>query len=367
MYGIPIPESELPESIDWPSVARSAKKQAVLGIIIDSIHLLPEHLRPSGELSAKMNRFALGLIQTNLIVDKTVGRLVSFLGQHGIQGVLLKGQGVARYYRSPQMRQCGDIDFYVGKKQYKKAVRICKENLVGEKGDFHETGQHFSTDMDGVLIELHRRVSRFHTPGRDLRFQNWVAGELESSPERRLCSIGNKEVTLPSVDFDALFIFHHAWHHYFEKGIGLRQLCDWSMIMHRHGCDIDRERLRRNLHRFGLTKGWKLFACIAVNHLGVEKEKIPLYDPACSKKSEVLLEEIISGGNFGRYTEAYRKRMQSSGLRRIMSGVGDLTTRLFTIMKLEPVEATFFYIDTLFSGSLLAIKRSFKNLSGSRR
>lgn len=358
MYGIPLPESQLPESIDWEPIVKLAKKQVTLGIIIDSVQMLPERLRPTGDLSAKMNRFALGLIQTNIILDKTVARLVSFLSQHGIEGVLLKGQGVARYYRSPQMRQCGDIDFYVGKKQYKKAVKLCREYLMGDKNDFYKTEQHFVIVMDGVLIELHRLVSRIFNPFRNRRLQNWVADELECSPARRICSIGDKEITLPSVDFDALFIFHHAWHHYIGGGIGLRQLCDWAMIMHAHGRDIDTARLKRNLQRFGLTKGWKLFACIAVNHLGVSEDKIPLYDPSFSKKSEELLAEIISGGNFGRYTEAYSKKMHSSGLRRKLSSFSSVTKRFIALMKLMPVEATFYYIHTMCTGIATTLRKT---------
>ncbi|MDE6513432.1 MAG: nucleotidyltransferase family protein, partial [Muribaculaceae bacterium] len=156
MYGIPVPESELPESIDWKAVLALAQQHAVVGTIINSVQFLPDSLRPSASTSAKMNKFALGLIQTNMVLDRTAARLVAFLEQRGIRGVLLKGQGVARYYPMPQIRQTGDIDFYVGREQYRRAVEVCREQLASNKAECEEMEVHFSFDMGGVEIELHR-------------------------------------------------------------------------------------------------------------------------------------------------------------------------------------------------------------------
>ncbi len=359
MFGTPIPESELPESIDWNAIVKLAQKHVVLGIIIDSVQLLPERLRPSAPILAKMSKFALGLIQTNLILDKTAARLVEFFNQYGISGVLLKGQGVARYYRMPQMRQCGDIDFYVGKTIYNKAVDLCLKNIVTDKSTCSESEQHFDFFMGDIPIELHRLASRVYSPVRSGRFQRWVVEELEHSPKRRTLTIGNTAVTLPSYDFDAIFIFYHAWRHFIMGGIGLRQLCDWAMIFHTHAQDIDSERLKENLNRFGMTKGWKLFACIAVNHLGISADKIPLYDPTYARKSEKVLAEILAGGNFGYYSEAHvRTKKYGHGLRLGLGKVRNITGYFCALFSLIPVEATFLYFNRLFSGTIAFTKRS---------
>lgn len=60
MYGKPVPDSELPHSIDWKSIIRLAKKHVVLGIIIDSVQFLPESLRPTAEIEAKMKKICIG-------------------------------------------------------------------------------------------------------------------------------------------------------------------------------------------------------------------------------------------------------------------------------------------------------------------
>lgn len=365
LYGTPVPESELPDVIDWKAVISLARKHFVLGTIIESVQFLPVELRPSSQISAQMNRFAMGLIQTNLILENTVARLVNFFKQFGISGVLLKGQGVARYYRAPQMRQSGDIDFYVGTTVFKRAVNLCKQHLIKDNSECGEIVQHYDFKMDGVLIEIHRLASRIHTPFRRKWFKNWVTEELEYSSDRRTVRLGNTDVVLPSYDFDAIFIFQHAWHHFMSGGIGLRQLCDWAMIFHSHGNDIDYTSLVKNIRRFGMTKGWKLFACIVVDHLGVPADKMPLYDPSYTGKADKAFREIVSGGNFGYFSKAYAKKWDHLyGARYGWHKVRHITLRFFSLFRLTPVEATFMYLDRLYYGfrytTMRALRKSTK-------
>lgn len=362
LYGSPVPASQLPEEIDWTAVTRLAKMHAVLGLIIDSVQYVPERLRPSSDMRAKMNRFALSLIQSNMVMDKTAARLAAFLGQHGFKGVLLKGQGVARsYYRMPQMRQLGDIDFYVGKTAYKQAAALCKRELADNVAECHETEQHFNFSMSGIPIELHRIATRIFTPFRSSRFQNWLVEGLEHSPGRRTMTVDNVDITLPSYDFDAIYIFYHAWRHFITGGIGLRQLCDWTMVFNSHADDIDTDRLKTNIARFGLTQGWELFACIAVNHLGLPEDKMPLYDPTYSRRSEKILEEIVTGGNFGYYSESYlRTKDLGYSLIDELHKVRNITDYFIALFPIIPVEATFLSLNRLFSGSLSSARRFFK-------
>lgn len=364
LYGTAIAEAELPDSIDWKWVISLAKKHFVFGTIIESVQFLPENLRPSSPIAAEMSKFALGLIQTGLILDNTVARLVTFFNEHDVSGVLLKGQGVARYYRLPQMRQSGDIDFYVGNTVFRHAVDLCKQHLVNGDNEHGEIVHHYDFMMDGVLIEIHRLASRIHTPIRRQRFQAWVTEQLEHSTGRRSVRLGNGDVTLPSYDFDAIFIFQHAWHHYVGGGIGLRQLCDWAMIFHSHSADIDCVALKENIRRFGMTRGWKLFAWIAVNHLGVSAHKMPLYDPSCAKKAQKAFREIVAGGNFGYFTKAYAKKWDHLyGARYAWHKLRHSTARFLAVSRLAPVEATFQYLDHLYYGTKYTLRRAFSRKS----
>lgn len=296
-----MPITELPDQIDWDAIVVLARKHTVLGIIIESIHFLPERLYPSASMSAKMNKFAIKLIQSNIGIDQRVGKLVTFFGEYGIKGVLLKGQGIARNYRLPQMRQTGDIDYYVGESQYQEAIRLIRNHLLSDGGYCSEDNQHFCFTLDGVTVEIHRIATEVYSLFKKRRVQEWIIDELEFSPNRVVESIGNTSVILPSTYFNTIYVFYHGLCHLITEGIGLRQLCDWAMIFHAHGDEIDRKQLAADLSRFGLTRAWKLFAYIVVEYLGVAKHKMPLYDSKVGETAEKLLEMIIVGGNFGRY------------------------------------------------------------------
>ena len=358
MYGTPIPEAGLPAEIDWNGVVRLAKKHAVLGTVIEGIQFLPEHLRPAEPMAAKMRKFALGLFRANVVMEKRVATLSGFLSGHGIDGVLLKGQGVARYYRTPQSRQSGDIDFYVGQRRYKRAKELCREQFVREGTHWHETEQHFDFELDGATIELHRIATRMFSPLANRRFQRWLTEQLESSPERRRLTFGSTDILIPSADFDAIYIFYHAWRHFISGGIGLRQLCDWTMIFHTHGDRIDRPRLEANIRRFGMTAGWKLFAGIAVRHLGLEPGKMPLYDPAYDRRSERVMATVMDGGNFGFHNDLMKKTMSRSHLFTMGLGKVHIICRDFiSIFPVVPAEATFLYFDRMYYGTLSYAKK----------
>lgn len=363
LYGAPVPEAELPESVDWKSVVGLARKHAVYGVIIDAVQLLPDRLLPPKKGLVAMSRFSLGLFETNLIVDKAAARLAAFLKRHGIDGVLLKGQGVARYYRQPQMRHCGDIDYYVGKKKIKEASALCREKLADDKDACEDGIQHFSFDMDGVHIELHRLATRVYSPFKYKRIQKWIVEELEQSGNRRELAVGNSGATIPvpSVDFDAIYIFYHAWRHYIQGGIGLRQLSDWTMLFYSSGSEIDIEKLKDNIHRFGLETAWKLFACIAVEYLGLPAERMPLYDPAYSRKSEKVLQKVMDGGNFGFYSATYTDiPLLGHGLKHGFSKTWNEIKNLFSLLPLAPVEAMSFYLQRLVFGPINYVQRTLR-------
>ncbi|MDE6367664.1 MAG: hypothetical protein K2K94_00310, partial [Muribaculaceae bacterium] len=133
-------------------------------------------------------------------------------------------------------------------------------------------------------------------------------------------------------------------------------------ILHSHYDDIDISNLEYNLRRFGMTKGWKLFACIAVNHLGVSPDKMPLYDPAYSDKSEKIFDEILRNGNFGFYSEAYaRTPLHGHGLWRGLCRLRSTAGCYVSLFPLIPVEATFLFFHRITVGTAMYIGNAIRD------
>ncbi len=363
LYGVPVPEGELPERIDWKAVMTLAGKHTVSGIIIDSVQYLPERLRPTETIAAKMNTLALRVLQANLILDKAAARVAEFYSGRGIEGVLLKGQGVARYYRSPQMRQGGDVDFYVGTRMYARAIELAREHLITDPATCLENDEEFQFDLGHVTVDLHRLATQVYSPFRRKAFQTWIVGELEHSPQRRTLATGNSNITLPSYDFDAIFVFYHAWRHYVMEGIGLRQLCDWAMIFHSHYDDLDLEVLTRNIRRFGLEKPWKLFGCIAVDYLGLERERMPLYDAAWRARADRILVRIMEQGNFGRHSSDYDASwVEGKGFWHPLATVGVIAGYTRKLLPVKPLEGISLFFHYLACAGASSLKRAVRRI-----
>jgi hypothetical protein len=115
-------------------------------------------------------------------------------------------------------------------------------------------------------------------------------------------------VKTPSVNFNVFYIFNHLWHHFIADGVGLRQICDLCVLLHRFHGQIDYNYLRNVLERMGLMKQWKIFGSIAVDKLGLPVEEYPFYDKKYSRLKEKVFRLVMLEGNFGQQNLKEHKR-----------------------------------------------------------
>jgi hypothetical protein len=287
---------------NWNEVFQLAQKQTVLGFVIDGLSMLPIALQPNKGMQIKAHSLQIRTTQHHHLLNDVISELSSRLKKEGIHSVLLKGQGLAQNYPDPFKRACGDIDLYVGNHNYKKTCQLLKQwGML--KGEAEESSHHFHFFYREVPIEIHRIAGILYGLFRNKRFRKW-SDTLLQGEECRSCSLGGEAVYLPPIRFDAMFIFYHMYRHLITGGVGLRQLCDCVMYLHRFKDEINRNLLHEDLCRMGLMRIWKIFGCIAVHHLGLPKEEFPFYSDTAEIKelSEFLLEEVIlRNGNFGHY------------------------------------------------------------------
>lgn len=118
---------------------------------------------------------------------------------------------------------------------------------------------------------------------------------------------GGININTPSDNFNAFYVFNHMWHHYLAGGVGLRQVCDWTMFLHSRAGKLDFTYLSQLLSEMKLMGPWQTFGCIVVNFLGLPKEEFPFYDSNFNKRSQKVLNRILKEGNFGRQTAFVRK------------------------------------------------------------
>ena len=326
LWGAP---AEVPADVDWNLVMKMARQQTLLGLVADAVQMLPVDHRPSAEVIQKLQVFMMRNIQSHMLITNRLRETVEVLRSAGIEPVLFKGHGLAANYPDPMSRQCGDIDLYVGKVQYDKAVEVCMKYFG--KGDHNaESVKHYHLENKGVTVELHRIAETIPGIAANRRYQAWTVGNLQPSNLRNV-DIEGVKVSLPPHGFNAIYVMNHAWHHFVVGGIGLRQLCDWTVYIHRFHSEIDKAQLQSDLKSFGLLKVWHMFAWIAVNKLGLPADECPLYEGRYAKDAEKMLEIIWGDGNFGAYAEGKGVRPEGYSAGKIHSMIVQIK-RYFRIM-----------------------------------
>lgn len=333
---------------DWSKILIIAEQQTLLGLIAEAVTSLPQQYQPGPAERMKLHSKVMRIYQSHALLNRKVAELKSFMDSHNIHSVLFKGQGMALNYPNPLSRQCGDIDLYVGDRNFLKAMDLLEPETEHDATKYAHL-KHFNTKSGGVDIEIHRIAEILPGFASDRKFQQWTIEQL-NGPEVRKVEIGGASVNLPPVDFDALYIMNHAWHHFMTGGIGLRQLCDWSIYLHKFHKSIDQNKLEENLNRFGLKKAWQLCSSVAVVYLGLSPKECPLYNGKYDNKAEKMLDVIWSEGNFGKHSE-YRKIPRPKG-----HFAGKLhsfklnTSRIIRILSISPMDVVYSWIYYFING-----------------
>lgn len=91
----------------------------------------------------------------------------------------------------------------------------------------------------------------------------------------------------------------HLQRHYYDEGIGLRQLVDYYLLLC-HSTDVDRDLVRKNLRKTGLYHVGGAVMWVMGRVFGLPESKM-LCEPD-EFRGMVLLEHVLEGGNFGKYS-----------------------------------------------------------------
>ena len=319
---------------DWITVVRLAEQQTVIGLVADAMTLLPEEIHPDSATKFKVIPKVVCIQQFHSSLNKKIAKVKRLMDNNNIVCVLLKGQGVALNYPNPLSRQCGDIDLYVGNKQFQKAMDLLEPD-VNHKVDRYAHLKHYNVVSGGILIEIHRVAEILPGFREDRLLQQWTEDKLLGTKLRKVI-IDGTEVNLPPIDFDVLYIMNHAWQHFMLGGIGLRQLCDWSIYLHKFYNEIDWKSLEINLQRFGLMRAWQIFGSVAVKALGLPANECPLYTGKYDGKVEKVLDVIWSEGNFGKHSLHFDTNRPKGLFAGKFHSFKQYTYRIFRIMSISP-------------------------------
>ena len=293
--------------MDWQELYSFASKQAILGLCFDGIERLgkenPEELRLNPIerklLMAWMDK-AHQISRQNRKVNAVAGKLFSMLKKDGLRCCVLKGQGNALMYPNPYSRTPGDIDVWIDASRERILEYAQKKFELGDDIRL----QHLETSLDGVPVELHFFPCSMNNPIFHARLQKWFRrnADLQCSHIVGLPD-GAGDIAIPTSAFNVVYQLCHLYHHFFDEGIGMRQIIDYYYIVNNDELLVIRDTLQRELKHLGLWKFAGAVMYVLHEALGLSEKK--MIAPMDEKRGELLLAEILEGGNFGRHFTKY--------------------------------------------------------------
>ena len=299
--------SKVIAGMNWQELFSFASKQAILGLCFDGIERLgeeyPEELRrnPIGrELLMTWMGKAQQIRRQNMKVNMVASKLYSMFREDGLRCCILKGQGNALMYLNPYSRTPGDIDVWVNASREEITEYAKCHFEIGDDIRFH----HLETSLDGVPVELHFFPCIMNNPIYHVRLQKWFRrnADLQCSHIVGLPD-GAGEIAVPTLAFNVIYQLSHLYHHFFDEGIGMRQIIDYYYVVNNDELLVIRDTLHRELKHLGLWKFAGAVMYVLHEALGLSEEK--MIAPMDEKRGKLLLAEILNGGNFGKYFTKY--------------------------------------------------------------
>ena len=238
---------------DWHRLFEFCKRQALIGVgfsAVEKLHAIggvcPAALR------MRWMALALQIEKQNALLNKQCSQLARRYEHDGLSTCILKGQGNSLNYPKGlrNRRQCGDIDVwtdcekdipiavqtgkdkaeyveYHGRQAVMEYVRMqhrLEGNIEKPVIRYHHIE---APKIDGTEVEVHFRPCFAHSPLRNWRMQRWFKEHADVCMKNKT----HMGFAVPTASVNVVYQMCHLFSHYFDEGLGLRQLMDYYFAL----------------------------------------------------------------------------------------------------------------------------------------
>lgn len=301
--------SKTPTGEEWKALYDMAKKQSLVGVCFAGVQRLQQQRQEPPEkqyltwmgMAAKIQR------KNELMKAKGI-EMVDRLKVMGCSACILKGQSLSDYYADlAPLRQSGDIDVWVKN----RTVVELDAYVKGQGLKPHTTAAHVSyVDADGIEIELHAEPAFMRNFRTDRKLKRW-----------------SEKFNGSATEFNLVYMMVHMYHHVLFEGLGLRQLMDYYFCLKasRELPQINRELIVNTFSSFGMERFangimW-IIAHVFANDNDSHNDNFFLGLKPSEKYGHLILEDVMTGGNFGHHDEKNKGLHSDSALGRSLNGL----------------------------------------------
>lgn len=313
--------SRIPGEKEWSKFFGLSIKQSLCGICFAGLQNLGADTGggcvgiglPRQQFLAWMGK-AVAIQRRNELVNRRCLELQESLSSDGQCICILKGQGIAQLYgeQLSLLRQPGDIDVWVQNRDILELVGYCSKLGLECKA----TAAHVECKLfPDTEVELHALPAFLRCPWNQRKLERWF-----NSPDWKI-TLNGMGMRVPAVESDLVYMMVHMYHHILMEGLGLRQLMDYFFVLKAIAASPTKEDSIKasydELSRLGMGR-------FSSGIMWVMREIFDLPDElmlceADEKTGSLLLDEILTGGNFGRFNKNNKGLHSGPAIGRILN------------------------------------------------
>lgn len=285
--------------IDWDELFHFAKKQTIAGVLFEGIKRIPKEYAPPFKTLMTWMGYSEQIRKRNLMMNEAAHSIYERLSNDGFRCFVLKGQGNAIMYPNPYSRTPGDVDLLLC------ADRKTIDSYLESHFNIESKNlQHAEFEYHGACVEAHYFPAYMNNMFYNRRLQRWFKknNDLQCSNIVELPD-GAGNIAVPTSSYNVIFQLCHLYEHFFDEGIGMRQIIDYYYVVINDELLVIRDALQKELKHLGLWKFAGAVMYVLHETLGISEER--MIASMDRKRGQLLLAEIIDGGNFGKYFTKY--------------------------------------------------------------
>lgn len=223
----------------WARIGDLARKQGVLGIVLDGIDKLEatrDGLTRELQAAQKLEWIgeALQIEQRNRQQIVVMNNLAGKWKLQGYRVMVMKGQANGVFYPKPEHRNPGDIDCYLFE-NYARGNDIARQEGANVDESWYK---HSVINYKGETFENHQYFVHTRDGKRGKRLNEELVEQLKDKSEE-IRVIPGTVVEMPPVQWTAMFLTYHACAHFISEGLRLKQILDWVMFLNVHQSDVN--------------------------------------------------------------------------------------------------------------------------------
>jgi len=288
-----------PHIQDWQAIYNFAEKQQIIGVCSPT----PYSVKIEQEVLFQWIGDEQQIRNQNIVLNERIEELSHILNKAGLKFCILKGQGNAEMYPEPGLRCAGDIDVWIDADE-KSVIGFVKNRY----SDIEQTFKHIKFPVfDDVDVDVHTTPLRLYHPNHKKELKKWIKLQKDKQFAHVISLSSNGvNVSVPTARFNVVYQMGHILIHLLDEGIGLRHMIDYYYVLRTLGelSDAEKHEIAEEWRKFGMLR-------LATGVMWVEKEILGLPEEYLivepnAKKGNMLLDEMLEGGNFGHFCSVQR-------------------------------------------------------------